>query len=257
MFVSRSLAIFRHNTRLMLSDPAPLITYLVMPLIMMAFLQPMGKAILAGQGFSGSNGTEQVVPGMTVMFAFLSVSTIGVAFYREHGWGTWNRLRASNAGLTEVLLGKALPWFIMTLCQIMLLFAAGWLFFGLRCQGSFPALLLVMATLPFCLVAITLAWLSVCRTLDQFIVFSNLVGMVWSGLGGALAPAELLPDWGRWLANFSPAYWAIKGFRQVILEGAGVGTVLPTILALAAFGGVALLITALRFRYSDAKVADT
>src|SRR5437868_9051419 len=53
---------------------------------------------------------------------------------------------------------------------------------------------------------------------SQLNAFSNLGAMVLAGVGGALAPTSALPSWARTLAPATPSYWAMRGFRQVILH---------------------------------------
>ncbi len=106
---SRSRTLLIHNWRLLIADPAPIVLQTLMPIAMMAFLQGTGRAVLRQGGFTDANGAELVVPGMAVMFAFFGVAFIGTAFFTEHEWGTWERLRASQAGSLEIIMAKILP----------------------------------------------------------------------------------------------------------------------------------------------------
>jgi ABC-2 type transport system permease protein len=67
---------------------------------------------------------------------------------------------------------------------------------------------------------------------------TNLGTMVLGGLGGALVPVMELPKWIQPISPASPVNWAMEGYRDVILDGAGVGDVVPR---LAAMSGLALL----------------
>ena len=117
MSLRRTVAMIRHNTHLLLSDPAPIIVSTLMPLVLMAFLQGMGRSVLVAEGFDGATGAEQVVPGMAVLFSLFGVIYLGMAFFQEHGWGTWDRLRSSPAGSVEILVGKMLPSGLVILTQ--------------------------------------------------------------------------------------------------------------------------------------------
>ena len=48
-----------------------------------------------------------------------------VAFFREHGWGTWDRLRSSPATASEILFGKLLPSVGLGILQIGVVVAVG------------------------------------------------------------------------------------------------------------------------------------
>jgi len=253
----RSLLIALHNARLLAVDPWPVVTLLGMPLVLMAFLEPVDRALLLSQGYRGVNGSEQAVPGMAVMFAFFWMMFAGTGFFREHGWGTWDRLRASPARPAEIMVGKCLPVLGLLLVQMAVLIGAGVLLFGLRVRGSLAALVLLVAVFECALLAVAMALVAVCRTLNQIMVTSNLGAIVLAGLGGSFAPVPLLPGWAQAIAPVSPAYWVLRGINAVVLSGGGMAQVAEPIAVLCLFAGGAVAITAARFRFGEVKVADT
>ena len=253
---SRSRSLMILNWRLLLADPAPIVVTTLMPIVMMAFLQGTGRAVLRGEGFSDANGAEIVVPGMAVLFAFFGVAFIGTAFFAEHHWGTWERLRASQARPLEVVLGKILPSAALMLGQLVVLFVVGVVAFGLRIHGSILGLGLMMIASIAMLVALSMLFTAVLRTANQLMAAVNLAAMVLAGLGGALAPVDVLPDWARALAPLSPAYWMLDGFRSVVLEPGGLGAAIGPAAVTLAFAAVAAAISVWRFRLTDDKVWD-
>jgi ABC-2 type transport system permease protein len=250
---SRSAALVGANWRLLMADWTSIVMLTVMPLLLMAFLQGTDRAVLMGAGYPGANGAEMAVPGMAVLFSFWGVGYIGMGFFNEHQWGTWDRLRASRAGSTEIVLGKILPGAALMLGQMALLFVAGALLFGLRVRGSLPGLALMMVVSVALLVALSMLYTSVLRTANQLNAAVNLGAMVLGGLGGALAPVDVLPGWARAIAPASPAYWTLQGFRAVILEGRGVDAMLVPALATLAFAAVAAAVAIWRFQLTDEK----
>jgi ABC-2 type transport system permease protein len=88
---------------------------------------------------------------------------------------------------------------------------------------------------------------------NQLNVFANLGGAALAGLGGALVPLSTLPGWARAVAPATPSYWAMRGFRSVILDGDGIGDVVAPVVALLAFAAVFALIAAVRFRFDEVK----
>jgi ABC-2 type transport system permease protein len=253
---SRSLSLARHSLLLFLSDPAPLIVFLLMPLGLMAFLAPASRALLHAQGYAGASGAEQAVPGMTVMFSFMLMGVVGIQFYREHGWGTWDRLRIASGGL-DIMVGKIFPGFLLLLCQTAIVFASGGVLFGLAIKGSLAGLIIVFLAFALCIMSLTMALFAWCRTVDLMNVLSNLLAMLFSGLGGAFAPVSSLPGWARVIAVASPAYWALEGMRGIILDGQGFAFALQRAGMLLAFAALFALATALRLNMKDAKVSDT
>jgi ABC-2 type transport system permease protein len=253
---SRSRVLMRQNWALLMADPAPIVLITLMPIVIMTFLQGTGRAVLRGAGFPDASGAELVVPGMTVMFAFFGVGYIGTAFFSEHGWGTWDRLRASRATTMEIVLGKILPSAALMLGQLVLLFAVGIAVFGMRVNGSLLGIGVMMLACVALLVAFSMLLTAVLKTANQLMAVVNLAAMVLAGIGGALAPVDVLPGWAQAIAPASPAYWMLKGFRAVILERGGVdATIVPAAATLAFAAGMAA-IAVWRFSVTDEKVWD-
>lgn len=250
----RIVVIARHNVRLLLADPAPIVVTTLMPLVLMIFLQGMGDAVLATEGYAGASGAEHVVPGMAVLFSLFGVVYLGMAFFSEHGWGTWDRLRASPASSGEILVGKMIPSALVILTQTVVLFLAGALLLDLRITGSLLALAtLIVATTVF-LVALSMLCVAFFTTINQLSAATNVGAMVLGGLGGALAPVSALPGWAQTIAPGSPAYWALDGFRAVILDGGGLASVVLPVAVLLGASGLAAGVAASRFRFADEKV---
>ena len=253
---SRSRILMRQNWALLMRDPAPIFLLIAMPLVMMAFLQGTGRAVLLGAGYTNASGAELVVPGMAVMFAFFGVGFIPTAFFAEHGWRTWDRLRASPASTLEIVLGKIVPAAILMLFQLVLLFVVGVVVFGMQIRGSLVGLAVMLLACTTVLVAFSMLLVSVARTASQAMATVNMAAMVLAGLGGALAPVDVLPAWAQTIAPLSPAYWMLKGFRDIVLDGRGAdATIVPAAIVLR-FAGAMAAAAVLRFSVTDEKVWD-
>jgi ABC-2 type transport system permease protein len=249
----RISVIARHELRLLRHDPAPLAVLVVLPLILAALLKPAyARAGLVPRA-DDPNGSGQAVPAMAVTFAFNLVGVVGFSFLRDHAWGTWDRLRSSPASGAELLLGKTTASLAQAGLQFAALFGLGALVFGLKVRGSVFALALVGSTFAACLVAVGFVLAAYCRTFGQVYAITNVIGLIMAGLGGAIVPASMLPEWTRALARVDPAYWAMKAYREIILAGGGVARILPTILILSGFVFVLLGVASRRFRFGEAK----
>jgi ABC-2 type transport system permease protein len=251
----RSGAIIRNDLRILRSDPAFLIVMIAMPLIVMGFIKPAFRSALVFEGAAGANGAEQVVPGTAVLFGLFLVGNLGFAVFREHGWNTWERLRASSATTGDIMLGKAVTPLLSLLVQQAVLIGIGGLLFDLHLRGSWVGMALVALAFGLSLVGLGFLLLAVCRTVMQLNALTNIGTMVLGGLGGAITPITSLPDWARAIAPAVPSYWAMRGYRTVILDGGGVADVLVPVAVLLAFGIGYALIAAFRFRMEDTKLS--
>jgi ABC-2 type transport system permease protein len=59
-------------------------------------------------------------------------------------------------------------------------------------------------------------------------------------VSGVYYPVAVLPAWMQWLSTISPATYALRGIRQAIIEGAGLGVLWADIWPLLAIGVVAV-----------------
>lgn len=254
MSLRRSGAILRHELRVMLTDPSTAIFVVVMPLVMVALMKELFADVLVDEGFSGANGSEFAVPGMAVSFAAFSVGYAGFSFFRDHGWGTWDRLRASPATSVDLMVGKVLPTVALTTVQLGVLFALGAPLFGLRITGSVVALTLLILVLALALSAFGMVVTAVARTMNQLNAVGSVGGMAMAMIGGSFVPVASMPGWAQAVAPAMPTYWAMKGFRSVILEGGGLADVLLPVVVMAGFGVLFTAVAAMKFRFEDSKV---
>ena len=249
----RAGSIARHEFRMMRHNPGLFLQLILMPLVMMAFLKGAFREALQGEGYAGANGAEQAVPGLTVMFAFFFSGDVAFAFFREHGWRTWDRLRASPASSVEIMVGKCAPSFSMLAVQQTLLLLMNAAIFGMHIRGPLPALFAMGIAIATCLLAMGMA--AIAKNTQQLNLMGSLGAIALSGLGGAFTPLSALPQWARAVAPASPGYWAVRGYRTVILDGGGLTAIAPMVLMLGLFTLGFAAVAAFRFRFDEAKMA--
>lgn len=235
--VRRALALARHGLRLYRRDMTWVLLVLAMPIGIAAFLAPALREVLSVAGVGGATGAEQVFPGMAVLFGLFLSSAIPIAMFSEHGWRTWDRLRASRATTPELVAGKVVPPLLLLLTQFGVLFAAGVLVFGFGVDGNPWAFAGVMIALSFAVMGLGLLLAAVCRTSLQANAVGNLVSIGCAGVGGAFVPAMFLPGWAAALGPFTPSYWAMRGSNAVTLAPGGWSEVALPIAVLIGFAG--------------------
>jgi ABC-2 type transport system permease protein len=236
------------------SDPGTVVFVVLMPLLMVAIMKDLFASALTAQGIPDANGSEFAVPGLAVAFAAFNAGYAGFGFFRDHGWGTWDRLRATPASSVDLMAGKIVPAVLVTILQLGLLFVLGGPLFGLTIKGSIAGLILIIVVLALCLAAFGMAITAVSRTMQQLNALGGVGGVALAMLGGAWVPVETMPGWARAMAPGLPTYWAMKGFESIIIKGEGVGAVLVPVLVVAGFGVLFTTLAALRFRFDEPKV---
>ena len=227
MFLRRSTVIASQELKLVLRDPLPLLVAIVIPIALVAFIEPAVELLFRGLG-SGELGAVQAVPGMAVMFVFMGTEVMGLGFYREHGWNTWTG--ASQLTSKEILVGKAAVYLATNLLQLTAIFAAGIVLFGLRLDGREVAGCLVL----FLVLAITAVSFGfvvtvVTKTLQQLNAANEPRRTRTRSIGRALGARRRAPRLGATHRTRHAVVLAMRGFRIVLQDGGGVAEILPSV----------------------------
>ena len=230
--------LIRHNALLRLRDPGHLVSYLVMPMVLMLVFSPLYRAALP------DGGAAQAVIGMLVMFSVLSLSVVGTALLTERTWRTWNRVRATPASVAEMLVAKALPVFVLLVLQQGLLLLFGAQVVGMPVTGGFALVLLAVGAWSSALLAIGVALAGFVRSHGELAALCDVGALAVSALGGAFAPIAMMPAWAQAVAPFSPGYWAMTMFRAAVTGDTG--TTVHAALVLIAVGVVAGTVACVR-----------
>lgn len=248
-----SVLVARHDFALLRRDPLAVILLIGMPLVVIAFLRSAYAPVLRQEHHPGANGAEQVVPGIAVMFAVFITTFVGIAFFREHIWGTWDRLRSLPLRSHELVLGKVAMPFVMLCIQQAFLFGIGAILFGLRVKGSVAALIAVDLAYSIWLMAFAFLITALSGTFQQLLAISNMGAIVLGGIGGALTPYSTLPGWTKAIAPATPSYWAMRAFNRIVLDGRGFAAAAASLAVLLGSAAVLALLTARIFRFSAVK----
>jgi ABC-2 type transport system permease protein len=236
--LSRTGALIRHNVLLMLREPGPLASRMILPLVFLLLLHPLYE-----QAQGQRNGITQAVVATIVTFSMLAMSIAGSSILTERIWHTWERLRASAAHPAELLVGKATPVLAALVLQqgAVLAFAAAVL--GLR-VAEVPLLVLVMLAWAVTLTGMGAALGLLVGSLSSLAACYDIGGMLLSSLGGALVPLAAMPIWIRHVAPVSPGYWAVSALEAALRGDASRALIASGVLL--AFGACACLIAGIR-----------
>lgn len=215
----RIAAVARHNVLIRLRDPGQLISYIVMPMVLMLVLKPLYVRAVDG-------GAEQVATGLLVMFSVFAISIAGNSILSERTWRTWDRLRASRAPAVELLIGKTAPLFVVLVVQQSILLGYGYLVIGLPTPVSLGWVAFAIGVWSFTLLAIGALLAAVVRSHGELSVMTDVGALTLSSLGGALVPLSIMPGWAQTAAHVSPGYWAMQ-MMQAALRGDAAGVLGP------------------------------
>jgi ABC-type Na+ efflux pump permease subunit len=161
---------------------------------------------------------QTLVPSYTVMFAFFLVLTVSWLFVSERRQGTLKRLRAAPLSRTQILLGKLLPCYFLSVIQGLSLLGSGRLVFGMN-WGPEPAWLVpvVLAT-SLAAMGMALFVATLARTEAQVAIYGTLLVLVLGFISGCIVPRALMPEEIRQLSLITPHAWALDAYAQLLLS---------------------------------------
>jgi ABC-type multidrug transport system permease subunit len=164
---------------------------------------------------------QLLVPSYTVMFAFFLVLTVGWLFVSERRQGTLKRLRAAPLTRTQILLGKFVPCFLLSLGQGLFLMLAGKWVFGMS-WGPEPLWLFpVVFTTSLAAMGLALLVAALARTETQVAIYGTLLVLLLAGVSGCLmGDFTLMPERMQEISRVTPHAWALVAYRQLLTNPA-------------------------------------
>ncbi len=202
------------------------------------------------QQFGGVSAAAYVMMSMAVYGAMTAAIGSGGSIAVERGLG-WNRqLRLTPLCPGRYVLTKFLLSLVMALPPVAVTFAVGALALDIRLPASVWAASLVAAWLsaiPFATLGIVVGYLAKPDSVQQV---SGLLFMALAIFGGLWIPVEVMPHVVRFIAEYTPAYWAGRVARAPLTDGS---VSLHAVVVLAAWTAVLALVARRRFRADTAR----
>jgi ABC-2 type transport system permease protein len=184
---------------------------------------------------------QQNVPGYTVLGVFFIVGTMASSILVEKREGTFRRLLVAPLPRSILLAGKILPYYLVNLIQIAIMFSVAHLVFGMA-LGDPAALIAISMALAAAATGLGIMVAALAKTDAQIGGLTSLLTLTMSAVGGCLMPTYIMPGFLQTLSRFTPHNWAMQGFQDVLVRGYGLAGILPEAGALLGFAGVFFLI---------------
>lgn len=191
-----------------------------------------------------------VIPGLlaVILMAFPPLLT-ALAIVREKESGTIQQVYASPVTSAEFVAGKLVPYGVVALIEMLLLIVVGTLWFEVPFQGS--PMLLVGASLAYVLttVAIGLLVSTITHTQVAAMLAALIASLMPSFLfSGFLFPVFTMPFTMQLYSALIPASYFMEVSRGIVLKGADMATILPSLAVLAVYTTALFAFAAWRLR---------
>jgi ABC-2 type transport system permease protein len=202
-------------------------------LIVMA---PVLVMTLIGLSFPDKSQLDYIAPALLATVAlFFSFLITGVSFLRERSQGTLERLMASPVSRFDVALGYLLGLFVFALLQTLIIFFFTIYVLGVTYRGDLWQILVFQLVIITGSVNLGIFTSTFARNEFQVIQFIPIIILPQIFLGGILWSVEQMPRYLQYLSNVLPLTYAVRGLRDIMLNGLSLWDVRLDFIVLVAF----------------------
>ncbi|RJR46852.1 MAG: ABC transporter permease [Deltaproteobacteria bacterium] len=189
------------------------------------------------------------VPGVIAMVVMLvSIMLTALSVVREKEMGTMEQLLVAPIRPVEFILGKTIPFVLISLMDVVLVTLVAIFWFEVPLRGSPPVLLLGTLLFLISTVGLGLFISTMCSTQQQAMMVSTFVFLPTIMLSGLVFPIPNMPVAVQYLTYLNPLSYFIIIIQDVFLKGVGVAVLWPQMAGLAVLGTALLGLSVLRFR---------
>jgi len=194
-----------------------------------------------------------MIPGLAaILLQLITVSLTSASLVREREQGTLEQLMVSPVSRLGLMLGKLTPYFVLAVVEMCAILLMGYLLFDVRIVGS--VFLLLLTSLPFIIASLAIGLLisASAQNQAQALQLTILTIMPAILLSGFVFPLETMPGPLYLLAQTFPVTHFLLIIRGVVVRGAGLWDLWPSIFALLIMTVVLIAAAATRFQKSAA-----
>jgi ABC-2 type transport system permease protein len=186
-----------------------------------------------------------LVPGL-MAFILMVVLTTSTAFsiVREKERGTMEQISVSPLRPAALIIGKLVPYVLISLAAAHLVLGLGWVLFGVAVKGNYFLLLLTMVLFLICGLGQGILVSAITRTQQVAFLLSILTTILPTFiLSGFVFPIRNMPAAVRLVTYLVPARYFLVALRAIILKGAGLGAFWDQALFLMGFAVLTLTLS--------------
>ncbi len=190
-----------------------------------------------------------MVPGVIAMVVLLlSLMLTALAVVREKEIGTMEQILVTPIRPFELMLGKTIPFVLISLGDVILVTIVGVLWFEVPFRGHILVLLLGTVAFLFNSVGLGLLISTISSTQQQAMMAGNLFLTPAILLSGLIFPIANMPEFFQYLTLLNPLRYFVTVTQGVFLKGAGMALLWQEMLSMTVLGLIMLTLAVLRFK---------
>ena len=163
------------------------------------------------------------VPGtMAIILLLISALMTSITITREKELGTMEILLGSPLKPIQIILGKVIPYLILSLVNVVTILLLAYFVFGLPIAGSLTLLIAECTLFIFLSLSLGILISTVSKTMQQAMLISMMALMMPSMLlSGFIFPVENMPDILYYISFAMPPRWFIEILKSIMIKGTG------------------------------------
>ena len=189
-----------------------------------------------------------LVPGLIAYIGMITaVASTALSIVREKESGTMEQVRMAPIDTVSFIVGKTLPYFLISLASAALIIVASMVLFGLPMRGNWLALLLAMSLFLVGALGTGLLISTVAESQQVAFQMALLISLLPTiMLSGFIFPISGMPAFLRGVTYVVPARYFLVALRGIVLKGSELSHLTVPLLALTAYAVAMLGLASLR-----------
>jgi ABC-2 type transport system permease protein len=192
--------------------------------------------------------TVFLVPGLIAFISMITaVVSTALSIVKEFERGTIEQIRMAPVSTGAFVVGKTVPYLVLSEVGAMGIILAAMVFFDLPMHGNWLSLAAVVALFLIGALGTGILVSTIAPTQDVAFQLAALVAMLPTMiLSGFIFPIASMPVPLQYVSSIVPAKYFLVALRGVVLKGLDLVSVWPALAALGAYAAVTLGLSAIR-----------
>jgi ABC-2 type transport system permease protein len=191
-----------------------------------------------------------LVPGLIAFILMVTaVISTALAVVREREMGTIEQLMVSPVKPLQLILGKTIPYTVISLAATVMILVLGYILFDVSIKGS--VLLLALVTIIFLVGALGMGLLisTIAETQQVAFMIAVITTMLPTFiLSGFVFPIRNMPWFIQMVTYLIPARYFLVALRAIVLKGVGLGAFWEQLVFMGLFAAAVLAVSSARLK---------
>ena len=167
------------------------------------------------------------VPGMLAMLLMIiTVMLSGMSIVQEKEAGTLEQLIVSPITVGELIIGKCVPFAVVSFFDVILIILISVFWFGIDLKGSLILLLFASVLYIFCTLGLGLLISAISSTQQQASISTFMIIFPLILLSGFAFPVENMPEIIQWITNINPMRFYLEIIKGTFLKGLSIDSLI-------------------------------